>query len=483
MPKKGKKGGGKQAAMTEEERLVYMQQKARAEEEMAKRKEDMLTQFLKDKLQKEERNSTVNRHKLMQQWRAVLRQTRAVELRTDIEILIQTFERVLDRKDSVIKSLVCDMSEAEQQSALALRAHLQSMDRLLELQKGRLAALALEWDTGLEDLNTEYNVEREQILMLQKQETAYLEDVTFAMEQRYAEIDSEVRQDYQSTRDDIKNKLEGTMEELQKQLQQVLHNYSEATKDRRVAFESLRARDEHSAQEIDSQMRRLQKMQDSISALRFQLSSSQRECEVSVHGLRAAREEVTHKVQQLKAKFSLARAAERRQLANLTMHSSKTINKLQDIIGKGEKLLRLAEMCRKLETEQEKVLPFYTSSLSAEELSQERAHAMEEPSEELARAMLDYTILEKFWQRYNKVLLERLCLEQDKVALVQENQQLRVLLKQYLDGISVSDEILRQRNPLLIVSRQSLQASTTSDAQTHKRHTVIEAAHVVEHTL
>lgn len=45
MPKKG--GKGKQAAMTEEERLLYMQQKAQAEEEMAKRKEDMLTQFLK----------------------------------------------------------------------------------------------------------------------------------------------------------------------------------------------------------------------------------------------------------------------------------------------------------------------------------------------------------------------------------------------------------------------------------------------------
>ena len=49
MPKKGvKKGaGGKQSAMTEEERLVYMQQKAHAEDELARRKEDMLTQFLK----------------------------------------------------------------------------------------------------------------------------------------------------------------------------------------------------------------------------------------------------------------------------------------------------------------------------------------------------------------------------------------------------------------------------------------------------
>lgn len=48
MPKKaGKKGGGKLAGLTEEERLLYMQQKAQAEEEVAKRKEDMLTHFLK----------------------------------------------------------------------------------------------------------------------------------------------------------------------------------------------------------------------------------------------------------------------------------------------------------------------------------------------------------------------------------------------------------------------------------------------------
>ena len=45
----------------------------------------------------------MNLHKLTQQWRAVLRQTRATELRRDIAILSQTFERVLDRKDSVIK--------------------------------------------------------------------------------------------------------------------------------------------------------------------------------------------------------------------------------------------------------------------------------------------------------------------------------------------------------------------------------------------
>ena len=44
MPKKGKT---KLANMTEEERNIYLEQKRLAEEEMRKKKEEMLTQFLK----------------------------------------------------------------------------------------------------------------------------------------------------------------------------------------------------------------------------------------------------------------------------------------------------------------------------------------------------------------------------------------------------------------------------------------------------
>lgn len=56
-----------------------------------------------DKLAKEERNSSVNLHKINLQWRTVLREVKARELRKDIEILSQTFERVVDCKDNVIK--------------------------------------------------------------------------------------------------------------------------------------------------------------------------------------------------------------------------------------------------------------------------------------------------------------------------------------------------------------------------------------------
>ena len=69
--------------------------------------------------------------------------------------------------------------------------------------------------------------------------------------------------------------------------------------------------------------------------------------------------------------------------------------------------------------------------------------------------MKDYMNLENFWKRYNKVLLDKLALDKEKQMLSNENAQLRLLLKQYLDGISVNDEVLNQTNPLFIVNHRT----------------------------
>jgi len=49
-----------------------------------------------------------------------------------------------------------------------------------------------------------------------------------------------------------------------------------------------------------------------------------------------------------------------------------------------ELIMKVAEMCRKLETEEEKVLPFYASSLTTEEQEDVDAAVLEQPSEPLA---------------------------------------------------------------------------------------------------
>ena len=53
------------------------------------------------------------------------------ELQTDAEVLSQTFERVVDRKDAIIRSLAKDLEEAEEQYQVALRSQLENVDDLL----------------------------------------------------------------------------------------------------------------------------------------------------------------------------------------------------------------------------------------------------------------------------------------------------------------------------------------------------------------
>ncbi|KAJ8338677.1 hypothetical protein SKAU_G00354630 [Synaphobranchus kaupii] len=84
--------------MTEEEKELLLQQKVLAEEEMKKKKEAMLIKDLTDKMESEEQTTALNDLKLIERWRLVFRKVRAKELRGDIAVLSQTFERVLDHK-------------------------------------------------------------------------------------------------------------------------------------------------------------------------------------------------------------------------------------------------------------------------------------------------------------------------------------------------------------------------------------------------
>ncbi|XP_075447342.1 dynein regulatory complex subunit 2 [Ascaphus truei] len=501
MPKKAAKKSGKMSQMSEEERLLYMQQKLLAEEEQTKKKEDMLMQFLKDKLAKEQRSSTINMNKLNVQWRCVLRETKIKELHKDIEILSQTFERVVDCKDSVIKSLTKDVDEAEEQYAHALRSHLQNIEQLLDLQRERLTLLREEYQQDLDAVQKEFETERKMIIQQKETETMYLQNVLLAMEQNSSENENETKLEFQSMRDEIKNKsleekhalrvtLEGTVEDLWKQFQLALKNYTDSTEDRKIAYDVLKVKDDKSACEIEMQMKKLQRIQDSITSLRNKIAVHARESDEQNRQLRQDKIVVHKQFQKLKGRMNQARAAEHSRLATLTVQSNATLKKLQGVIDKGDHILRLAEMCRKLETEEEKVLPFYPSSLSAEEREEAERASMEEPTEQLAQLMQDYTALDQFWKRYNKVLLERWALDCEKGVLTQDNYKLRVLLKQYLDGISVSDEVLTQENSLLILNNRSNmqqklppQVPVTDTRVRRPVHNIIEAAHVVSHTL
>ncbi|KAJ3331398.1 Dynein regulatory complex subunit 2 [Blyttiomyces sp. JEL0837] len=110
-------------------------------------------------------------------------------------------------------------------------------------------------------------------------------------------------------------------------------------------------------------MKKLVKLQETISQYKSKLSSNSKEFDERNKALKGEKEAIQIHFQALKKRIGAFRDQERRRLTELTLQSSKVIKDLDAKVEKAEKIIKLAEMNRKFETEFEKVLPFYNSTV------------------------------------------------------------------------------------------------------------------------
>lgn len=149
----------------------------------------------------------MNANKINYQWRAIMREAKSKELQKDIEILSQTFERIIDRKDSVIKALVKDLQEAEEQFAMALRSHFQNVDNLVDLHKEELETAREKCQRLIEEIKVEFDKEREYILERHSHEMNELMMIIYGMEKNFLDQENEANIEFMSLRDELTTKV------------------------------------------------------------------------------------------------------------------------------------------------------------------------------------------------------------------------------------------------------------------------------------
>jgi DNA anti-recombination protein RmuC len=95
----------------------------------------------------------------------------------------------------------------------------------------------------------------------------------------------------------------------------------------------------------------------------LKIQQNRHECKERNDKLLDEKNKIVKHYHELKRKMQQFREDEERRLGNLTTNSKRCMDKLRDMQKLAEKILKTAELCRKLETEKEKVLPFYQSEL------------------------------------------------------------------------------------------------------------------------
>eukprot|EP00929_Paragymnodinium_shiwhaense_P009393 TRINITY_DN11355_c0_g1_i1.p1 TRINITY_DN11355_c0_g1~~TRINITY_DN11355_c0_g1_i1.p1 ORF type:complete len:488 (-),score=219.68 TRINITY_DN11355_c0_g1_i1:201-1664(-) len=433
-------------------------------------KERALLQEQIKKVKKEIFNSKYNMSKIQESWLKIMRSAKTKQLKKQVEITSQNHERDVDRKDAILQMLDRDLDEAEEQHQVAVRSHLLNVDRLLEIQQSRLLALEDDFQRDVQTLTEEFQLEREQI---QEKHALEKRELTLIVEQ--VERDEKNREqaditDHQSQFEMIRNRnieedhqmksnLEEKIEETRGRCKDKLILYQNSTENSTLEYKQFLNGDATLSKKVERKLRQVERMQASIQHWKLKIQQNRQECEERNAQLKTEKDHIAKHFQELKAKMNSFRTEEKKRLADLTQNARNCIKSLNDQLGLAEKILKTAELCRKFETEREKVLPFYISRDQLTEFEEGDLDFGDEDLKEEIRKELtevgsidEWTYLDNFFKRFNKVKLDYLAIEQEGKRLQKENVQLRSILKQFLDGVSVNEDVLSQPNPLLVVN-------------------------------
>eukprot|EP00792_Barthelona_sp_PAP020_P004522 TRINITY_DN2181_c0_g1_i1.p1 TRINITY_DN2181_c0_g1~~TRINITY_DN2181_c0_g1_i1.p1 ORF type:complete len:436 (-),score=147.18 TRINITY_DN2181_c0_g1_i1:82-1362(-) len=415
----------------------------------------------KELLLAEERRSATNVVKIEQEWKRLLHQQKTVELREQIKILAASHERQVDRKDAIIQLLDEELEAAEEMMLIAQRSHLQNIDSLVDLQRRSQNQLREEFEVESKELEETFQREEAELIKVYDSTKKRFEELRISMKDRFDETMKHSRDVFQSRTQTLKEKhledfnllkytLDNALKELYENAKTHHQDYIQHSEEQRVDFEKLREKDDKHRKDIDSQKLKYDRLQQQIQSWKIKLADTQKDYEMKNEALREEETTVLHHHKMLKGKLLNFRDSQKERLLTLANSYHNCCNVLDERIAVGERILRLAELCRKEETVQERVDPFVEdmvetdNELNAQYLNQ--TYGVDTDGPVLLQP------LGNFQRKTNKVLLDKLALEKEHETLIRENENLKLLLRQYLNGISVSDEVLNEANPLFMVS-------------------------------
>lgn len=415
--------------------------------------------YLDNGIRSEVMIAKLNRQKLATYWRKILRIAKTEEFKNELEIYSQNNQRELDSKEAFLQMLDKNLDEAEDQYSLALRNHLLHLEKFLEIQKSREFGLKEQWEADVEDLKEEFRTEAHDIMTTYKRQETELKELSEVMKKEEDMKTQIAKENFQNAKEDLKDKGQEEIDimnsdmnskhlNLTTNLENLYQKYQNDTKHKFTQYDKLLQENTLTYRRIEDMMKKIARTQDRIQLRTLKIFQMQKEFDMKNQALNKEREAVNANFLALKNKMFRFREDRERKLTELISNSKQAVTKLQGYLELGEKILKTSELCRRLETEKEKVLPFYETTVGETEIPEDLQEAFKEISPEDYHS---FAYLNNFFKRYNKVMLDKLAIEKQKETLTSENGKLKNLLKQYIDGISVNDEVLDHNNPLLVI--------------------------------
>ncbi|CAK1556397.1 unnamed protein product [Leptosia nina] len=370
------------------------------------------------------------RGELDKSWREMMLRVKEPVFKQDINVMWHVFERVYDKKDHLISYTMKLMNIADDQFQRTVASFCDTIDTTINKFLDEMESLSKENDIRTKKLLKSGEENSAQIM---KDHDAAETHLQLLIYHGHTTADSEawttrgenlVKEDedrlkYANERENLRSFLENTYNSTWEEYKAVLKSYVVETADNQKKLRKLRHKENLMADIIASQSKKIANNDNVLKRLRTELAAYESGTKQAVFRDRRNR----HRAACFRLKKGLINgcALDARLLAVLVRVSDDTVEWLTSSQKKGEKILRLAALCRKFETQREKVLPYGTMlphSPTEAKTSGRRVHSEDSL---VVNAISSTCGLTRLWQKVSRAELSKRALLREKMLLEQEN--------------------------------------------------------------
>eukprot|EP00070_Physeter_catodon_P015612 XP_023973660.1 dynein regulatory complex subunit 2-like [Physeter catodon] len=409
-------------------------------------------------------------------WLPAVREVKLREMKKDVDAFIEEREHWFERQDATLEMKDLDLDDAEAFQRVVVQARNVNIKKLIELQEARIQALEKNFKDNLASAEQHFEDEMSD---LTQAHTCFKQEVELIIQQieeeeklKAHEETTEHNTQYELIRNrnieadhQMKSALEEQISRLKERCDTALQNYRESTDANTQEYKRLVEQDATLSKQVDLKIKQVGRLQAAIAHWRAKLAQNRQEGETRNAQMKGEVEQLRRHCKELKAKMGRSRETSKKTLTDLCASARECKRKLKEHLEVANRILRTAELCRKYETEREKVAPLpKDQSYIEDEVDWRRIS--EEMREEIMDVLGDdgvdeWNYLDNFFKRYNKVLLDKMAFQKLKKKTEHEIASVRSSLDSFVERVSVNVDTLNRPNTLLLVnSSRAFEAAT-----------------------
>ena len=358
------------------------------------------------------------------------------------------------------------LQQGESEYQFALRSHKHNLELLCDLSIKRLNFEHDKFEQSLKSIQDEYDTNREKTLAAYNKHVSEVKDIINAIEHEYSQKNKLMESKFRQEEDSLKMKNQEMMTTLKmhlmSQTDQVINasktkyeEYKKKTESKMHQFNLMLAKHQKRQKAMKLNEEQIIKNAAEIAHWRRKIKSNERESKESNDRLRQEKENLSLHFRELKDIMAKFRRNESAKLAEISVAFEDINNDLNNKLKLAEKILKFAEMNRELETEKEQVIPFPSSVVETDPEIQRQMRQFKLQLKGDSKFVNESDLFDKFYRRYNKVLLDKLSLQREKAELLDRNQKLKTMMKRYISGMAVTKDWNDKPNTLFIVNQDT----------------------------